>query len=166
MPQHQDDKSRHHWVPEFNVSQKWSAWPMNEQLNQQPSEAAQFDKTCPTRAGLTLSSIKWFSPVVSKCNWKSGDHTSKNRKYKYGRVGGILLIGALKMIIEMGLLGLLVFAVLVVIGLLIIVFVIGSLIAFLPATIIAIVVLLLTGSWFYAGIAFLIIAALMILFRK
>ena len=39
------------------------------------------------------------------------------------------------MIIEMGLLGLLVFAVLVVIGLMIIVFVIGSLIAFLPATI-------------------------------
>jgi hypothetical protein len=70
------------------------------------------------------------------------------------------------MIVEMGLLGLLVFAVLVVIGLLIIVFVIGSLIAFLPATIIAIVVLLLTGSWFYAGIAFLVIAALMILFRK
>ena len=70
------------------------------------------------------------------------------------------------MIIEMGLLGILFFAVLVVVGLLIIVFVIGSLIAFLPATIIAVVVLLLTGSWFDAGIAFLIIAALMILFRK
>ena len=70
------------------------------------------------------------------------------------------------MIIEMGLLGILFFAVLVVVGLLIIVFVIGSLIAFLPATIIAGVVLLLTGSWFDAGIAFLIIAALMILFRK
>ena len=70
------------------------------------------------------------------------------------------------MIIEMGLLGILVFAVLVVIGLLIIVFVIGSLITFLPATIIAIVVLLLTGSWFYAGIAFLIIAVFMIIFRK
>jgi hypothetical protein len=70
------------------------------------------------------------------------------------------------MIIEMGLLGLLVFAVLVVIGLMIIIFVIGSLIMFLPATVIAIVVLLLTGSWFYAGIAFLIIAVLMIIFRK
>ena len=70
------------------------------------------------------------------------------------------------MIIEMGLLGLLVFAVLVVIGLLIIVFVIGSLITFLPATLIAIAVLLLTGSWYYAGIAFLIIAVLMIIFRK
>jgi hypothetical protein len=70
------------------------------------------------------------------------------------------------MIIELGLLGLLVFAVLVVIGLLIIIFVIGSLIMFLPATIIAIVVLLLTGSWFYAGMAFLVIAVLMIIFRK
>jgi hypothetical protein len=70
------------------------------------------------------------------------------------------------MIIEMGLLGLLVFAVLVVIGLLIIIFVVGSLIMFLPATVIAVVVLLLTGSWFYAGIAFLVIAVLMIIFRK
>jgi hypothetical protein len=70
------------------------------------------------------------------------------------------------MIIELGLLALLVFAVLVVIGILIIIFVIGSLIMFLPATIIAIVVLLLTGSWYFAGIAFLIIAVLMIIFRK
>ena len=70
------------------------------------------------------------------------------------------------MIIEMGLFGLIVFAVLVVIGLMIIIFVIGSLIMVLPATVIAIVVLLLTGSWFYAGIAFLIIAVLMIIFRK
>ena len=71
-----------------------------------------------------------------------------------------------RMIIELGLLALLVFAVLVVIGILIIIFVIGSLIMFLPATIIAIVVLLLTGSWYFAGIAFLIIAVLMIIFRK
>jgi hypothetical protein len=70
------------------------------------------------------------------------------------------------MIIEMGLLGILVFAVLVVIGLLIIIFIIGSLITFLPATIVAILVLLLTGSWFNAGIAFLIVAVLMIIFRK
>jgi hypothetical protein len=70
------------------------------------------------------------------------------------------------MIIEMGLVALLVFAVLVVIGILIIVFIIGSLITFLPATIIAIIVLLLTGSWFYAGIAFLLIAVIMIIFKR
>lgn len=70
------------------------------------------------------------------------------------------------MIIELGLVGLLVFAVLVVIGILIIVFVVGALISFLPATIVAIVVLLLTGSWLYAGIAFLVIAVLMIIFRR
>ena len=70
------------------------------------------------------------------------------------------------MIIELGLLGLLVFAVLVIIGILILVFVVGALISFLPATLIAIVVLLLTGSWIYAGIAFLIVAVLMIIFRK
>jgi hypothetical protein len=70
------------------------------------------------------------------------------------------------MVIEFGLLALLVFAILVVIGILVIVFIIGSLLMFLPATIIAIVVLLLTGSWYYAGIAFLIVAFLMIIFRR
>jgi hypothetical protein len=70
------------------------------------------------------------------------------------------------MIIEFGLLALLVFAVLVVIGILIIFFIIGSLITFFPATVIAVVVLLLTGSWFWAGVAFLAIAVFMIIFRR
>lgn len=70
------------------------------------------------------------------------------------------------MVIELGILTLLLFAVLIVVGLVILVFVVGTLIAFLPATLIAIVVLLLTGSLFYAGLAFLVIAALMILFRR
>ncbi len=70
------------------------------------------------------------------------------------------------MVIELGILTLLLFAVLIVVGLVILVFVVGTLIAFLPATLIAIVVLLITGSLFEAGLAFLIIAALMILFRR
>jgi len=51
-------------------------------------------------------------------------------------------------------------------ALLIIIFIVGSLITFLPATLIAIVVLLLTGSWLYAGIAFVVIAVLMIIFIR
>lgn len=70
------------------------------------------------------------------------------------------------MLIELGLLALFIFTILVVVGILIIIFVIGSMIMFLPATIIAIIVLLLTGSWFLAGIAFLVVAVLMVLFRK
>jgi hypothetical protein len=70
------------------------------------------------------------------------------------------------MLIELGLLALFIFAILVVVGILIIVFVIGSMIMFLPATIIAIIVLLLTGSWFLAGMAFLVVAVLMVIFRK
>jgi hypothetical protein len=51
------------------------------------------------------------------------------------------------------------------IGILILVLVVGSLIMFLPATIVAFIVLILTGSWLYAGLAFLIVALLMILFK-
>lgn len=70
------------------------------------------------------------------------------------------------MVIELGLFALFIFAILAVVGILIIIFVIGSLIMFLPATIVAIVILLLTGSWFWAGIGFLAIAVLMVLFRR
>lgn len=55
--------------------------------------------------------------------------------------------------------------ILVLIGLAIIVVIIGSLILFLPAAIIAFVVWLLTGDLFLAGIAFLAVAVLMIVIR-
>lgn len=64
-----------------------------------------------------------------------------------------------------GLLGILLFLALIVIGVLFLVLVIGSLVLFLPATIISVVVLLLTGSWFYTGVAFLVVALLMILLK-
>jgi len=50
------------------------------------------------------------------------------------------------------------FIVLLIIGALIIVLIVGLAIVFLPAIIVAVVVYFLTGSFFYAGIAFLIIA--------
>lgn len=56
--------------------------------------------------------------------------------------------------------------VLVIIGLAILVLIVGSIILFLPAAIIAFVVWLLTGDFFLAGVAFLIVAALMIVFRR
>ena len=59
----------------------------------------------------------------------------------------------------------LVFLLLVGIGVLVLVLVVGSLIMFLPATIVALIVLLLTGSWAMAGLAFLAVALLMVLFR-
>jgi len=48
--------------------------------------------------------------------------------------------------------------VLLVIGILLIVLVVGVLLVLLPAIIVAIVVWFLTGSFFYAGIAFLVVA--------
>lgn len=61
---------------------------------------------------------------------------------------------------------LLAFVALVIIGIVVIVIIIGSLIMFLPATVIAIVVLFLTGRWFWAGVAFLAIALFMIIFKR
>ena len=57
------------------------------------------------------------------------------------------------------------FLLLVGIGALFLIFVVGSLILFLPATIVALIVLLLTGSWAWAGLAFLIVALLMVVFK-
>lgn len=68
-------------------------------------------------------------------------------------------------VLETGL-ALIALIVLVVIGLAIIVLVVGSIILFLPAAIIAFVVWFLTGDLFLAGVAFLIIAVLMIVFRR
>lgn len=55
---------------------------------------------------------------------------------------------------------------LLVIGLIIIIVIAKVLLFFLPAAIIAIVVWFLTGSWFWAGIAFLIIAFISVTRRK
>ena len=63
-------------------------------------------------------------------------------------------------------LALLALIILVLIGLAIIVVIIGSIILFFPAAIIALVVWLLTGDLFLAGVAFLIIAVLMIVLRR
>jgi hypothetical protein len=49
----------------------------------------------------------------------------------------------------------LLFLLLVGIGVLVLLLVVGSLILFLPATLVALIVLLLTGSWTLAGLAFL-----------
>jgi len=56
--------------------------------------------------------------------------------------------------------------ILLVIGLIIIIVIAKFLIFFLPAAIIAIVVRLLTDSWFWAGVAFLIIAFISVAKRK
>lgn len=49
-------------------------------------------------------------------------------------------------------------AILLIIGILVIVLVVGVFIVLLPAIIAAIIVWFLTGSFFYAGIAFLVVA--------
>jgi hypothetical protein len=70
------------------------------------------------------------------------------------------------MLLELGILALLAFIVLVIIGIVVIVIIIGSLIMFLPATVIAVVVLFLTHSWFWAGVAFLAVAVFMLIFKR
>jgi hypothetical protein len=58
---------------------------------------------------------------------------------------------------------LIVFAALIIIGILILVFLIKLVFMFIPAAIIAFIVWFLTGSLYYAGIAFLIIAVIAII---
>jgi hypothetical protein len=48
--------------------------------------------------------------------------------------------------------------VLLAIGILVIILIVGAIIVLLPAIIAAVIVWLLTGSFFYAGIAFLVVA--------
>jgi len=55
--------------------------------------------------------------------------------------------------------------ILVVIGILIIVLIVGAAIFLLPAIIVGIIIWFLTGSFFYAGIAFLIIALISLVRR-
>lgn len=57
-----------------------------------------------------------------------------------------------------GAIGLLGSVILVIIGILVIVLVVGAIIVLLPAIIVAIIVWFFTGSFFFAGIAFLIVA--------
>jgi hypothetical protein len=57
-----------------------------------------------------------------------------------------------------GIAGLVGLIVLVIIGILVIVLIVGALIVLLPAIIVAIVVWFFTGSFFLAGVAFLIVA--------
>jgi hypothetical protein len=56
--------------------------------------------------------------------------------------------------------------ILLIIGLLILVLIVKVIFLFLPAAIIALVVWFLTGSWFWAGVAFLVIAVISITRRK
>ena len=56
--------------------------------------------------------------------------------------------------------------ILLVIGLIIIVVIVKAILFFLPATIIALVVWVLTGSWLWARIAFLVVAFVSIVKRK
>jgi len=56
--------------------------------------------------------------------------------------------------------------VLLIIGILILVLIVKVLFLFLPAAIVAIVVWFLTGSWFWAGVAFLIVALISIIGRR
>jgi hypothetical protein len=61
-----------------------------------------------------------------------------------------------------GALGILGAIVLVIIGILVIVLIVGALLVLLPAIIVAIVVWFITGSFFFAGIAFLVVAIISI----
>ena len=64
------------------------------------------------------------------------------------------------MIIELWVLA--IFLLLVIVGIVILVVLVGSLIKFFPATLAAIFVLLFTGNWLLAGLAFLIMAIIMV----
>jgi len=57
-------------------------------------------------------------------------------------------------------------AIMIFIGIIILALIIKSLFYFLPAIVIALGVLLITGSIFYAGVAFLVIAVLMVILRR
>ncbi len=62
-----------------------------------------------------------------------------------------------------GAIGLLGSLILVIIGILVIVLIVGALIVLLPAIIVAVVVWFFTGSFFFAGIAFLVVAIVSII---
>ena len=73
-------------------------------------------------------------------------------------VSSVLLPLALIPRILVGLADFFGFIILLVIGAVIIVLIVGLAIVFLPAILLALIVFFLTGSFFYAGIAFLIVA--------
>jgi hypothetical protein len=67
------------------------------------------------------------------------------------------------MIIELWVLAIFLF--LVIVGVVILIVLVGSLIRFFPATLVAILVLLFTGNWLLAGLAFLIVAIIMVILK-
>ncbi len=78
----------------------------------------------------------------------------------YALIGGVVL-PFLPLLLELAVL-----LILLIIGVIIIVFIAKVLFFFLPAAVVALVVWFLTGSGFWAGIAFLVIAAISISKRK
>ena len=69
-------------------------------------------------------------------------------------------------LVEIGIAGIILALIFIVVAILILVFVVGTLIAFLPATIVGIIVWWWTGDFITGAIAFLVVALIMILFRR
>jgi|GEM_PF-1494342 len=68
------------------------------------------------------------------------------------------------MIIELWVLA--IFLLLVMVGIVILIVLVGSLVKFFPATVVALIVLLVTGNWLLAGLAFLIVAIIMVALKR
>jgi hypothetical protein len=69
-------------------------------------------------------------------------------------------------LVELGIGGAILALILLVVAILIIVFVVGTLIAFLPATLVGVLVWWWTGDFVTGAIAFLVVAVIMIIFRR
>jgi len=78
----------------------------------------------------------------------------------FGSLGDPTVQGSIILSILGGILGFLGFVVLLVIGILVIIMLAGLLIVLLPAILVAIIIWFFTGSLFFAGIAFLVVALL------
>lgn len=65
-----------------------------------------------------------------------------------------------------GLLGLFLAIIFIIIGIAVLFLIIGGFIHFLPATIIAIVVWLLTASLFWGGVSFLVVALMLVIIKR
>jgi hypothetical protein len=69
-------------------------------------------------------------------------------------------------LVELGIAGAILGLIFLVIAILILVFIVGTLIAFLPATLVGIIVWLLTGDFTTGAIAFLVVALIMVIVRR
>lgn len=76
-----------------------------------------------------------------------------------------ILIQSASLDIIAGIAGIIVAGILLVIGILIIILLVGLAIILLPAIIVAVIVWFLTGSFVYAGIAFLVVALISMIAR-